>query len=272
MHESELASVMTRVFEVGAKFARQFTVPLVQFKPESPPLYRTGLLLQIADTKFVVTAAHHIQDYQEAGYSMGIVSSNRDRPFIPTGQTQWWICKLPQADIALAKLADRAIEAIGNEYQCLRITNLTTRTNIKSPNFFIYGYPEDMFDSGEHGDYCRDWCYITAPFTQLELVENYDPNLHLILNYSKNSRYKDGRHVYPPSMSGGGIWHVEDIRVPSPENIKLVAMQFAWHKGHEYAKGLWIEHVFVPIWKFYPELRNTLRFYGISFDDEVYLF
>jgi len=111
------------------------------------------------------------------------------------------------------------------------------------------------------------WKYVTCRFDSTELVEKYDPNTHLVVKYERDTTDETQRTVHPPAMSGCGIWFLakQPPEIIVPNDLKLCAIQNAWHKRHEYAKATWTDVVLKIIWTYFPEVQPAMKFHGCSF-------
>jgi hypothetical protein len=93
----------------------------------------------------------------------------------------------------------------------------------------------------------------------------FDPAFHLLLDHSKDLRWKEGYEVPSPrieGMSGCGIWRLTtrpptDLAGWSPDERRLVAIQTKCKYGG-FMKGTWIRHAFGLIYHRCPELRSVM--------------
>jgi hypothetical protein len=136
--------------------------------------------------------------------------------------------------------------------------------------YMLIGFPFARLEPDEDGIDCANgWKYLTHSFRgDYSQVSNYNPDIHLIVRYERDTRIDNGKLIHPPGLSGCGIWYVGHPFSPSPltaDDLKLVGIQTAWHKGVEYAKCTWINSVLRIIWNYYPDTRAPMRLHGMSF-------
>lgn len=229
--------------------------------------HRSGIFVQIADKHFLVTAAHHLIDWYNQGVDTFIVRDEKGSPPVEVITDRWYTTIDEKADLAVCLLDPVLVEYLGPGQQYLRITDFAPKRECGEGWYVIVGFPIARLGHDEDGLMASEgWKYLTLRYAKLDLVENYDKETHLILMYDRSTT--DGEKiVHPPAMSGCGIWFVQK-NIPSivtPDDLKICAIQTAWHKGHEYAKGTWTDVVLNIIWTYFPELQPVMRMHGCDF-------
>jgi len=261
-----------RVFAaIDASIAR-CTVAIVIEDGTKAIAFRSGVLLQIADMHFLVTAGHDMTQYTSLGYRVGITLPEKGTHPVLLVEETFWTTKNDHVDISVTQLSPPVVEFLKGHYRYLRLPSVMSRhdSNQGRGLYVIYGFPDALIGPDETGiKRMESWRYLTAPFFgDYGTVENYDPALHLVVTYERTSRNPDGVQIHPPGMSGCGIWFVGTPMTRSlftDDDFRLVAIQNCWHKKHEYAKGTWIDSVLLILWKYYPDTRNPLRLAGFNF-------
>lgn len=187
----------------------------------------------------------------------------------PHIQTEKWYTTISrQADLAVCLLDQGVVDYLGSKQRYLRITAFVPKGECRNGWYVIVGFPFDRYGSDESGIPRREgWKYVTTTLDNTELVENYDPQTHLIVGYERDATDEIGRKVRPPAMSGCGIWFLakQPPEIIVPNDLKLCAIQTAWHKKHEYAKGTWTDVVLNIIWTYFPEVQPAMRLHSCSF-------
>ena len=271
-HESLFVRFRDRVFAAIEGSLSHFTVPLVVHDGKENAAFRSGVLLQIADMRFLVTAGHDMIEYSVNGYPVGIALPAKGTHPILLLEETFWTTKDYREDITVTQLTRPVVDYLSGHYNYIRLSNVMPR---RDPNqgkglYVLYGFPDALIGADETGARrLQDWRYLTVPYSDdFAVVENYDPNLHLVVTYERRTHSRDGIQVHPPGMSGCGMWFVgTPLTHPlfTQADFRLVAIQNCWHKKYEYAKGTWIDDVLLILWKYYPDTRKPLMLAGFDF-------
>jgi hypothetical protein len=230
--------------------------------------HRSGVFVQIADKRFLVTAAHYLEATHNAGFDSFLAHGEKGSHPVFIHTEKWWTTKSEQADLAVCLLDPALVEYLGPKQRYLRITDFKPKQECGNGWYVIVGFPFDRFGPDEDGVPRREgWKYVTQRVRETEQIENYDPSTHLVVKYERDTIDEEGRTVHPPAMSGCGIWHCEKQppEIIVPDDFKLCAIQNAWSKRKEYAKGTWTDVVLKIIWTYFPEVQPAMRLHGCSF-------
>ena len=230
--------------------------------------HRSGVFVQIADKHFLVTAAHHLIALHDAGFDSFLVQGGKGSRPVLIQTEKWYTTINEEADLAVCLLDQSIVDYLGPKQKFLRIADCIPKQKCESKWYVIVGFPLARFGPDEDAIPRREgWKYITIRLEETELVTNYDLNTHLVVKYERETIDEQGRVVHPPAMSGCGIWFFrkEPPEIIVPNDLKLCAIQNAWSKEHEYAKGTWVDIVLKIIWTYYPELQPAMRLHGCSF-------
>jgi hypothetical protein len=179
----------------------------------------------------------------------------------------WHTTNDERVDLAVCLLCPELVEYLGPEQKYFRISDFIPRKECGEGWYAIVGFPVDLIGPDAEGERCaKCWKYLTYPFRETHLVEKYDPNIHVVLKYERSASNGE-KIIHPPAMSGCGIWYVskKPLAAIGPDDLRLCAIQNAWHRKHEYAKGTWTDIVLEIIWTYYPEVRPAMRIHGCSF-------
>jgi hypothetical protein len=271
--EQLFTSFRERVFAAIDNSLGHYTVPLVVEDGERLVEFRSGVLLQIADMQFLVTAGHRLIDYTTQGHRIGIALPVKGTHPILLVEEEFWTTKDDREDITVTQLTPPVVAYLEDHYRYVRLPAVMSRSDTSQRRglYVLYGYPEALLGKDETDTRrLRDWRYLTTPFDgDFGVVENYDPQLHLVVTYERNTYSREGEQVLPHGMSGCGIWFVgTPLTHPlfTQEDFRLVAIQNSWHRKHQYAKGTWIDDVLLILWKYYSNTHGPLRLAGFDFD------
>ena len=226
------------------------------------------MLAQIADKHILVTAAHDLEKLHSAGVGSFLVQGEQGSHPVYIQTEKWYTTISRQADLAVCLLDQALVDYLGSKQRYLLITDFIPKGECRNGCYVIVGFPFDRYGPDERGIPRREgWKYVTTTLDNTKLVENYDPHTHLVVGYERDATDEMGRTVHPPAMSGCGIWSVakQPPEIIVSNDLKLCAIQTAWHKKHEYAKGTWTDVVLKIIWTYFPEVQPAMRLHGCSF-------
>jgi hypothetical protein len=98
----------------------------------------------------------------------------------------------------------------------------------------------------------------------------YDPNKHIVVDFSRDAFANDLTEVILPKrrgikgISGCGIWHLTDLTSKGiaewrPENCKLVAIEHRYSEQSRCVAGTWAEYLVAKIADAFPEFIPSIR-------------
>jgi hypothetical protein len=219
-----------------------------------------------------VTAAHDFKAILDSGFWPCILMPDPGLKAIFCSCDRSLFANHLEVDLAVILLEQEVIDYLGGHYRFLRISDLMPPDHPAHEEavYLVAGFPNALHGRDDAGIKCSQvWRYLTVPFMgNYENVLGYDPSIHIILTYERNTQSREGKTVHPPGMSGSGIWFVGNpltTQFFSEKDFRLVGIQNAWHKDFEYAKGTWIKLALQIIWRYFPDSRDVMRFHGISF-------
>lgn len=270
--QSRVEAFCNRLFSMAASSIELATVPIAHIDNDRLIEIRSGVLLQIDQMKLLVTAGHGLVDHLNAGRPPYIVMSKEKLHPIALIHEHFWTTNDASVDLAVAQLHDSTVAYLSDQYRYLRLTAMMSKNDRRHDRSFyvLAGYPSARIETDEQQiDCAHNWKYLTYRFTgDYSEVTNYNPDLHLILRYERGSRSTEGKIIQPRGLSGCGVWSVGDplcSKLLTPDDLRLVAIQTAWHKGVEYCKCTWIDSVLKIIWEYYPAARGPMRVHGMFF-------
>jgi hypothetical protein len=221
-----------RVFDAVHNFVEHCTVPIMIEDGNTILEYRSGILLQIADMRFLVTAGHYMVEHCEKLHFTCITMPVKGMAPVRLVNENFWTTRDDQEDISVTQLTPPVVDYIKDHYRFMRLPSVMPRLHPDQGKgmYLIYGFPYALVGPDDEGDYkVENWKYLTVPFQgDYSVVEKYDPRLHLVLKYERQTRNLAGVKVHPPGMSGGGIWFVGTPYTHTlftEDDFKLVAIQ-----------------------------------------------
>lgn len=248
------------------------TVPVIHRNDGKACDIRTGVLLQIGDMRFLITAGHNMIAHSELGRSAELVMPDKGVPTIPLSEERFWTTKAKSEDLTVCQLTTDTVAKLGDRFRYASLSDFMSQHDTEQGRglYLLYGFPNQMGSTEDDGTkHAGTWRYLSCLYEgDRSVVEDYDANLHIILEYERETRNKDGQHVWPHGMSGCGIWFCGHPMTHTPfssDHFRLVGIQTAWHKGFEYSKGTWIDVVATIIWKYYSDTRDVMRMHNMEF-------
>jgi hypothetical protein len=100
---------------------------------------------------------------------------------------------------------------------------------------------------------------------ELHPKTEYDPSIHVVLNYGKEAIGQNDELSgvpHPGGLSGCGIWRLSnDANWENwkPEDVRLVAIQHRYDKDRDYVMGSWVRLAMQMVWDRYEELRPAMQ-------------
>ncbi len=259
------------------------TVALVVAHPPVVHLLATATLFQLADVRFVVTAAHAVRRASEAGKTLG-VSGGIDGHFVSLpGQ---WMCSGDGSgsdphDVAIFRMPDELASRF-SDVSCLRLSDVTLEEPDPRGVYSLFGYP-GVWASPSVADgvpltvkplEVTTYAYVGERGT----MPGYDSRLHILLSLGQEDLTSpDGTpllfvdRVNQPvnlplgikGVSGCSVWYIGNLDTPietwTTRPARLAGVQTSAYRFHQAIRATrWIS-VTTLINEAYPDLRPVLR-------------
>lgn len=262
-----------RVLTASANMVEWSTVPIAGDVPDEYTDFKaTGVLLQIGEYRFLVTASHVLEPMEQLNERPFILPTRPDRnAALIAGKTA--SLKASALDLAVCLLDDRTCEAIEGDYRFLRMSNVwqPSQEIDSDPLFLITGFPAESRETVENAiTRVKIFRYFAVLYRgELTNVENFAPLTELVLHYERTGRTAGGDILRNPKvggMSGCGVWAVtqpEALVGWNADNLKLAAIQRSWHPAHRYLRATKMNVLLNLIRDSFPATREVLKMYGI---------
>ena len=189
-----------------------------------PCLYGSGVLLQIAETKFIATAYHVCESFLQDGWSAFVGGGAEKLLQLDRASIRY----SKKADVALLKVSESVGAAFSSEKRFARLSEVSgdDPTHESGGIYCAFGYPSlaagTDHDAKLHTMVAEDCWGLPYPRTKRP-IEDFDPKMHIAIEFDRHA------HPRPPGMSGGGIWRVHQGGVPaagwSANDVRLVAIE-----------------------------------------------
>lgn len=245
----------------------------------------TGTMLAVADSRFVITAAHVLlaandQDLTVAISAGGLFTAVTARDWIITAASGGD----DQHDIAVYRLDDREVSRL-ESVEFVRIGDVCFDRDLSESYFVACGYPA-MWSTTSHSDTdvmkAKLLQYGTYLYTgSLCALVGYDPERHILLNGAPEDvldhngdpvRFRT-RSGHPASMpgdlsgiSGCSVWRIGNLSIPISEwtvdSAKIVGVQTGVFKSARAIKATRWNSVTTLLYAAFPDLRATIDMYA----------
>jgi len=248
------------------EFCQACTIPIIAENEKEAGVEGTGILFEINDNAYLITAYHVAKRINEHPDNLGI----------PTGKTKSEVytfmdCEIifpkqeqdrTRYDAALVCLSrnPRLCDTLRENYSYLTLDNIGSYHNIPT-NYLLAGYPSKLSKNLSNFDiFGKFFMLITPPFTgQLNKNVNNDPSYDIFLSYGKSIVDELGNTVEAPELdgiSGGSIWSIKpdsrkDAFWSAKDSVELVGVDVSYSTPtFKYIRGLrWnvVAHLFSDI-------------------------
>jgi hypothetical protein len=257
------------------------TLPLFANKGDHLALFGSGVLFQLADHHFLITAAHVMDEALKAerhGYSF-FVDGRPGHGLLPLNK--FLVLRSLEGplgrdddpfDLAVARLPKELAEALVPHRRFLHMPEIDAfDPQHRESGYAIYGYPSaglTMDPDIEKRGY-EPMLYVTT-LCQRDvgaLHPPHDPRWGYLLNFSQQYCVRldggSGGPKNPKGISGCGIWRIiADAAATDrwkPDDVRLVGIEHGWKPEKHYVRGTRIGYAIAMILKKYPELRPVVE-------------
>lgn len=243
----------------------------------------TGILFQVADTYFVVTAAHVLEEPHRWGRTIGI--SGADRNFIATGGT--WVASVPEAegspdplDVAVYCLPEAARERLRGK-RFLRASDVDFGSPPRMALYSLCGFPGAWSLPSRRPDEevrLGPLEYVGSSYDQTPNgLVGFDPHYHILIDarsdylttpdgYETDFTGRTGESlplkVALKGVSGAAVWCVGDLDIPVEQwgrtGPRVVAVQTGVYSESEVIRATKWAAVATLIHNAFPELRPSI--------------
>lgn len=276
-------SINSTIAPLIPSYAWQSTVALVVADPPAVRLLATATLFQLADVRFVVTAAHAVRRASAAGKTVGISGGENGHFMALPGQ---WMCSgdgrdLDLHDVAVLRMPDNLAQRL-EDVSCLRLSEVSLDEPDPRGVYALLGYP-GVWTSPSVGDgvplTVRPLEITTYAFDgDRSTISDYNPRLHILLGLGQEDltgpdgtplqfvdrmRQPVGLPLGIKGMSGCSVWYIGNLDTPietwGVRPARLEGVQTTAYRFHQAVRATrWIS-VTTLINEAFPDLRPVLR-------------
>jgi hypothetical protein len=266
--EDRVAAELAAKADSLAKRMLEVTVPIYQPTATEPNLVGSGVLVTLADDRFLITAAH-VFDWREHGpLAIGLSPE-----LVPMAGTLWRFPDADSQDKSFDHIDLGIVRLDGGPWGTLPLDRFCswTELDIDAPlverhTFGLMGFPLATNRRPVDGDRIKSFAF-TAGGLECDLATyqaaDRNPLTNLMLGYDHKTMSGAKGRVTAPALrgaSGGGIWRFGRKLRDTTRPPLLSAIFTEWHKGkHKYLFGTRIQVVVGLLSAQFPHVREFVE-------------
>jgi hypothetical protein len=254
------------------------TAPLLGDFNGRPDHFASCVLLKIAESHFVLTAAHVTDDIVREGVPAYFPTpSLDDRPIrlegtslfeTPVGQTHDRY--EDPYDLAVIELKPEIANRLSTFMRFLTLDDIEPHyLRLPPADFAIFGYPCALTNRNEEEKtiVATVMPYFTSLHEHDRAPVRFDPHIHILMDLQRPSPVEGDEYgfVLPSAagLSGCGMWRVKDLATPIElldwRLMKLIGIAHWWDPSAEVIKGTKIKYILQILHDRRPHLRREIN-------------
>ncbi|MCZ7647984.1 MAG: serine protease [Planctomycetota bacterium] len=264
------------MIEGSALHCGDFVVCFIHKTVGQPPRKGgTGVLLQVADEFFLLTAEHVVSSYREGPSDRflylggGLAEQSKAATEIESAGV---LCRSDPHDIAVIRLSNDTVNMLRPDKQFLTLDCVDLHDpQAQGSEYLVLGFPTDPAWGIWNGT-TREIQATFLPFgsvpypgTTSHLI-NYDPLIHFALHYPKEDIWdnfgNEASLPHPDGISGSAIWRIRRKTTPMDkwvkQEISLVGIEHAFYSEARIIKVTKIGYAIQMIYAEFAHLRQMI--------------
>ncbi len=255
------------------------TVPFYTEQHGRTMLFGTGVLLQVGDKHFIVSAGHNFDARRMCDLPLWVTDGVLGNRLLPVGQVLIRSSETNDPyhrtdelfDIAVCELASEVAAQIAVNKRFLRLIDVDPWDRQEPRSWYmVYGYPTNLSPADEANRSINANAVAFATFIYCDergSLDRFDEEVGIALDFDPtNIRDDNGEPAAPPhpgGMSGCGIWRLveagTDTRRWKLDDIKLVAVDHTLKTEKKVLVGTRIRYALQMIYRNHADLRPALE-------------
>ena len=242
------------------RFMHERTIAFVGDHPVytkgEPSQYGSGVLLQVADTKFIVTAYHVVELFQKEGCSAFLGAVSTEKLVFLEGCSIRWSAK---ADVAILVPPPSVFAQFPPQKRFTRLPEVACGDPADTVGgaYGVLGYPSSEWRVDHEARQFTMWARPAFGVPYRNAGGHFDPKMHVSICFDKAA------NPDPNGMSGGGIWRIHQAGVPHEQwtesDIQLVGIEHTSIREADALYGSRMEYVLGLILNYDPSLRPAIE-------------
>ncbi len=258
------------------ELAKKSSVPILTKRGNAFCVLGTGTLFRIADTSFLVTATHVIE---EADNKKLVFTVPHSDDIIPLGGMGFLANRDP-FDIGVIQLDSQVSNRLEDK-NFLRLHHVCDERVDNEGLYCLLGYPEIMCEH-ENGILDLIMLYLTVPpyIGETSALDGYQEIYHLLLDARKSDikgvdgktmefRYRGGVDAPFPrelkGISGSSVWRIAnkptDVHAKNCDKARIVGVQTSIYQNRQCIRATYWKAVMSMLTDAIPELRRAIELF-----------
>lgn len=277
-HEQVLAFIKRMHAECMADI-KSCTIPFYVMQNGGPVQYGSGVLLEIADKHFVLTAAHVMDICQKHESPTYVSSGNVGDSLIQFEDFQSYLSSMPEGgsreddpfDISVSEIPEVLAQNLLGSRRFVRLADIDPRDKQRKGGwYFVFGYPsiQTVVNMDAAHVNSTGLAYGTVLYgDDRGDLRNDDRRVQIVIDFLKQGNTDDNQNLVivprPNGISGCGIWRLAhggaSVKLWKPEDKRLVGIEHTWNKDKQVLRGTRIEYALQINYRHYPSLRRAMH-------------
>jgi hypothetical protein len=257
------------------------TVPLYTQQHGKTILFGSGVLLQVAEKHFIISAGHNFDIRKMLDLPLWVTDGVVGNRLLSVGQvlvrSSETIVPYHRTDelfdMAVCELSGEVSTQIAAQKRFLRLNDVDPWDRQEPRSWYmVYGYPTKLSPPDEATQSINANAVAFATFIYCDErgeLDNFDMEVRIALDFNEATMTDDGgQPATPPDpdgMSGCGIWRLvaagTDTRRWNLDDVKLVAINHGWRKRTKVLVGTRIRYALQMIYRNHLDLRPAIDFH-----------
>jgi hypothetical protein len=248
----------------GASWLERRTIPIHKMTLGGKPIpHGTGVLFEIGDTVFILTAAHVLD---VTSNELLLVSPRESGDYVKLNGMDRYVSKEKgRVDIGIVRLAGLVQTQILQDREATKLSELDIEPIVPNGVYAILGYPVELceLEANSSDRVSKAIFYPTIPHPDGFIDPAEDISIALQFQFDcVDIDGNAGKAPHPGGVSGCGIWKLSDTFDISagwrPSNIRLVGIEHAL-VGRSLLRGTRIKHAMGGIATTCSEFRRSIE-------------
>ena len=255
------------------------TIPLYTKQYGITLLCGSGVLLQIAEKYFIVSAGHTFDARRMLDLPLWVTDGVVGNSLLPLGQVLIRSSVTAVAydrtdepfDTAVCELSSETASKIAVQKRFLRLIDVDPWDQQEPRSWYmVYGYPTKLSPADEQSQSINANAVALATFLYCDErgpLVNYDKEVGIAIDFdSTTTQDDDGNPAVPPypsGISGCGIWRLveagTDARRWTVDDVKHVAIDHTLKTGQKVLVGTRIRYALQMIYRNHVDLRPAME-------------
>lgn len=275
-------AAMNRASQQAIEHLTTCTVPFIAEQEGKFWGVGSGVLFEIGERPFILTASHvftKLQEVQRAHLPIFMSTAKPGVPFVRLDQVAGYYSINPKdsghpedpLDVAMMILSRQAADALRGRMHFLHMPELDLDDGLgREGQYLTFGYPHSLLNQRD-----EERRVVYSPLHLISRVyaggrgalPNHHPEVEVVVDFLPDAaKDSEGRPVALPAphgASGCGIWRIvradDDYERWHPSMLRLVGIEHTWNRQAHVLRGTRIRYVIAEMARRYEDIRPILE-------------